>query len=264
MRASQSLLVVVEPRVLELCTSYVLEPRKREVSALNLAEATSDGALPVARTVERAAGIAARLDAVALARYRAESSGLAHDCFEFQSALWREVAWLGSMASTSFHQGNGCSLGLLAHPRERSPIVMPGEVRHLVRAVRYLLTSTTSLTPRLALPGWESLQPVWGGPGLASGCIPLDYMTWMGGLLTGAQWPIQSLAEHFFGKRTAADWRVTVLAAVAEASRRRAHLLEVDAGLLRASRSTPPPAPEIPLRSDVRALIPEPDAVSAA
>jgi len=57
---------------------------------------------------------------------------------------------------------------------------------------------------------------------------------------------------------------VTVLAAVAEASRRRAHLLEVDASLLRASRSTPPPAPEIPLRSDVRALIPEPDAVSAA
>jgi hypothetical protein len=264
MRASQSLLVVVEPRILELCTSYVLEPRRREVAALNLAEVTSDGTLPVARAVERAAGIAARLDGVIRARYQAESTGHAQDCHDFQSALFREIAWLGSMASTSFHQGNGCSLGLLAHPRERTPIVMPGELRHLVRAVRYLLTSTTSLTPRLALPSWETLQPVWGGPGLASGCIPLDYMTWMGGLLAGTHWPIQALAEHFFGKRTAAEWRATVQAAVSEASRKRAHLLEVDAGLLRASRSTPPPAPEVPLRSDVRSLVPERDSVSAA
>jgi hypothetical protein len=261
---SQSLLVVVEPRILELCSSYVLEPRKREVAALNLAEATSDSALPVSRTVERAAGIAARLDGVVRARYLAESSGRPEEMWEFESTLWREIAWLGSLACTSFHQGNGCSLGLLAHPRERTPIVMPGEVRHLVRAVRYLLTSTTSLTPRLALPGWETVQPVWGGPGLASGCIPLDYMTWMGGLLTGPRWPVQALAEHFFGRRTADEWRVTALAAVSEASRRRAHLLEVDAGLLRASRSTPPPAPEVPLQSDIRNLAPERRSATAA
>lgn len=256
MSETQALLVVVEPRLIELTASYVLEPRKREASALNLAEATYQGSLTLARTLERAAGISVRLDRVVAAREQALQSRLAVDAAEYGRIAWSELAWLGASSGSSWHQGSGRSLALLAHPRALHAAPAPKHLQHLARALRYLLGSTAGLSPRLAITGWELGLPAWGGPGLASGCVPLDYTTWMGGLVTGLEWPLRPLVEHYCGKAGAEEWRVTALAAITEAAKRRAHLIELDAGALRASRSTPPPAPEAPLESDIGELRP--------
>jgi hypothetical protein len=253
MSAPQALLIVLEPRTVELFTQYVLEPRKREAAALNLAEAHSSEE-NVTHTVERAAGISARLDTVVRARSVAIESKLSEHAAEYGSVAWRELAWLGSTGGSSWHQGLGRSLGLLANPKHFVLERTPPELSHLVRALRHLLVSTAALAPRLAMPDWDAALPPWGGPRCASGCVPLDYMTWLLGLLTGDRWPLARLAQHFFGGRAAEQWRTTTLAAVSEARQRRAHLIEVDIGALRATRSTPPPAPEVPLKSDVRAL----------
>jgi len=255
MSAPQALLIVLEPRTLELFTQYVLEPRKREAAALNLAEALSQED-NVAHTVERAAGISARLDTVVRARSLAIETKLSEHAAEYGSIAWRELAWLGSTGGTSWHQGLGRSLGLLANPKRFVLEKTPPELAHLVRALRHLLVSSAALAPRLAMPDWDAALPAWGGPRCASGSVPLDYMTWLLGLLSGDRWPLARLAEHFFGARAAQEWRTTTLAAVNEARQRRAHLLEVDVGALRATRSTPPPAPEVPLESDIRCLLP--------
>ena len=232
----RSVLIVVEPSVIERVTRYVTEPRKRVAVSLELAGQMASTPCRIEKTVALATGISARLDAVVRLRDRAVESHDAMAIDEYAQALWREVAFIGSSSSAVWDQGFGRSLGFLAHPERHALLGASKSTRHLVRAIRYLLNSTSSLAPELAVPRWDAALPAWGGAELASGHVPREFTPWLVELLSGDRWPLGPLAAELFGARSAAEWRDQALAAAFHASRRRGHLLEVDAGVLRARR----------------------------
>lgn len=242
MSAQQRLLVLVEPSLLDGVARYVAEPRKRESIALGLAARVPGSTGDPERTVQRAAGIAARLDGALSLRSRALDSGSEQDASEYARRIWSEVALLAATLGPSWGEGVGRSLGLLAHPERFTGQPAPAAVRHLSRAVRHLLASTADAVPELALPGAERALPAWGGDGLASGYVPAEFTDWLALLLSGDRWPLEPLAVELFGARAAAAWRDNARRAARAAARNGCHLMEVDLNALRAQRASTPPA----------------------
>jgi len=240
--SQQRLLVLLEPSLLDSVARYLEHPRKREAIALELAARAPDAARSAERTVQRAAGISARLDGAARLRERALASGAEDDAHEYARRLWSEIALLAATHGPSWGEGVGRSFGLLTHPERFTGQGTPTPVRHLSRALRYLLTSVSALSPALSMPGSEHALPAWGGAGLASGCVPADFTEWLGLLLSGERWPLEPLAKELFGERAAQAWRDSARRAALAAHRHGAHLLEVDLSALRAQRSERPPA----------------------
>jgi hypothetical protein len=262
MAASHRLLVPVEPSLIDAVARYVEAPRKRESIAIGLAARAPQAPACAERTLERAAGIAARLDAAARLRERALASGDLVDRAAWQQRFWGEVALLAVSTAPSWGEGLGRTLALLAHPERVSGTSASRSVQHLSRAIRHLLRSVCELAPQLdssrggpaqrpALdrciprelapqldsPSDEDSLPAWGGRGLATGCVPAEFTAWLGLLLTGERWPLRPLAEELFGARAAEAWRDNARRAARAAERRSAHRLEVYLEALRAPRS---------------------------
>jgi hypothetical protein len=229
---SKTFLLPVGPALIDCVARYLLEPRKREATALELAARGTD--LDSATAVQHAAAIGARLDVAVRLRARALATGDSSDAVDYGRRLWNEIAWLAATPGIAYGQGAEHSLGWLAHPERFTFAELPRSVRHLSRAVRYLLRSTSTIAPDLALPGWEAALPAWGGSGLASGCIPAEFTDWFSLLLRGNRFPLEPLAREVFGDLEIGSWRDSALCAVLAAHSARAHLFEVDASVLRA------------------------------
>lgn len=240
MSAQQRLLVLVEPTLLDQVARYLEHPLERESIALALAARVPGSADDPERTVQRAAGISARLDGAVRLRERALASGSADDGAAQARRIWSEVALLAATLGPSWGQGVGRSLGLLAHPERFTGQAAPAKVRHLSRALRHLLGSTAALCPALLLPGTEPALPAWGGDGLASGVVPAEFAEWLSLLLSGEAWPLGALASELFGARAAESWRENARRAARAAARNGCHLLEVDLNALRAQRCERP------------------------
>ena len=232
--AAQSLLIPVDPTLVNRVARYLWEPRQRESIALELASRALEAARTPAWAAQRAAGVGARLDAVVRLRSRALESHDELDAMEYGRWIWAEIAWLAATPGTAFALGAGQSLGQLAHPERFTRAEVPHQVRHLNRAIRYLLKSTSVVAPELGVPGWEHGLPAWGGAGLASGCIPAEFADWLSLLLHGKHFPLEPLARELFGECSLSVWRDSTLAAARAAHGRNALLLEVDARVLRA------------------------------
>ncbi len=237
--ASQSLLVPVDPTLVNRVARYLWEPRQRETIALELATGAPVSTRAPAWVAERTAGIAARLDAVVRLRARALESHAEADAAEYGRRVWNELAWLAATSAAAFVQAPGLSLGRLAHPERFARSELPKHVRHLNRAIRYLLKSTSVVAPELGVPAWEHALPAWGGGGLASGCVPAEFADWLSLLLHGKRFPLEPLAREVFGEHGLAVWRDSALAAAQAAHARHALLLEVDARVLRAQCFSP-------------------------
>jgi len=233
MAPESRILVVVEPALIDRVASYLDEPRKRESIVLSLAEPAA-GPASTTGTVERAAALAARLDGLVRARNAVRSGGL-EATHEYARRLWNDLAWLAASAGPSWAQGGCCSLAMLAYPERHSMSSdVTRSVRHLSRAVRYLLTSTARVAPTLGLSDCELALPAWGGSGRASGCIPAEFSAWLIQLLSGARFPLEPLAKSMWGAAAAHAWRKQAVDAAVVATWRGGHLVEADASVLRA------------------------------
>ena len=241
----RSVLVLLEPSIVAHVARYLTHPKKRDSLALDLASAASSPR----ESVALASAIAARLNGVVSLRDQAIASLEDSDSEKYAVALWREVAGLAISGNKPLEQGFGRSLGLLAHSERHAFAYAQPATRHLNRAIRHLLSSTAVIAPELAMPGWERALPAWGGEGLASGCIPREFVSWFAQLLSGEHWPLEPLASELFGPRAAAEWRISTLRLALTAERRGAHLLELDSSVLRA-RIEPKTR-----NSDIRALL---------
>lgn len=233
MSMPQRLLVLVDPTLVDDVSRYVAAPRKREAIALSLA-ARGPASAGATEVIERAAGIAARLDGAVRARALAETTRSSDDAANYGRRVWNEIAWLSATSGQSWGEGVGRSLAFLAHPERFALAGAPRAVRHLSRAIRHLLSSTADVAPALALPGWEAGLPAWGGSGFASGCIPAEFTEWLGLLLSGERWPLENLATELFGASGARAWRDNARRAARAAARSGCHLLEVETRSLRA------------------------------